>query len=292
MSYSVIQLNQQRGWLGLAWVSSHGSKMTELPVYPPESANRTQALARKRNLVLEGAPAQGEALRDAIAELVVDCVFHTLRLTGEPVERETVVGAARGSDDLGDSTGPEEDRRLIRGQIAALELLEREARQGRLLSTDLLCAVHRFSSPPADGRFRSGATLARFAAGKPSRPDLIAATVANLLDWLAADSGRGLHPVERAALAFPRILEIAPFERSNFRTAHLLLSFFAFAEGYPPFFLLFEEAEAVREEIERAMVFDTAPLMTRFAEALGRSLDRCLAAISAGPTAPSAGRAP
>ncbi|MCI0408802.1 MAG: hypothetical protein L0191_09600, partial [Acidobacteria bacterium] len=101
--------------------------MTELPVYPPESANRTQALARKRNLVLEGAPAQGEALRDAIAELVVDCVFHTLRLTGEPVERETVVGAARGSDDLGDSTGPEEDRRLIRGQIAALELLEREA---------------------------------------------------------------------------------------------------------------------------------------------------------------------
>lgn len=265
--------------------------MTELPLYQPVSASRTQTLARKRDLLLERAGAREDAFRDAIAELVVDCVFHTLRLTGQAVERESVARVASECE-----PGPADSERrlvqLIRGQIAALELTERDARQGRLLSTDLLCTVHRLSNPSSDGRFRAGATPARFAAGKPSRPELIAEKVSNLLDWLDADSGRSLHPVERAALAFPRLLEIAPFEQGNFRTAHLLLNFFGFAEGYPPFFVLLEEAEVVREEIERAMVFDTAPLMMRFSQSLARSLDACLAAVTGSPTAPSAGRAP
>jgi hypothetical protein len=171
---------------------------------------------------------------------------------------------------------------LIRGQIAAVELIEREARHKPTLSTELLCTVHRLSSPPSDGRFRSSPAPARFTAGQPSRPELIAEKVANLFDWLAADSGVSLHPAEKAALAFPRLLEIAPFERGNFRSAHLLMNFFAFAEGYPPFFLLLQDADAVREEIERAMVFDTAALMARFAGAIDRSLDECLTAVSRG----------
>ena len=61
--------------------------------------------------------------------------------------------------------------------------------------------------------------------------------------------------------------------RGNFRTAHLFLSFFSRADGYPPVSLSFEEAEAVRGEVERAFLFDTGPLVERFSTALSRAME-------------------
>lgn len=90
-----------------------------------------------------------------------------------------------------------------------------------------------------------------------------------------------MHPPEKAALAFARLLEISPFEHGNFRTGHLLLSFFAFADRYPPFFLRLDDADAVREEVERAMAFETLPLVNRLARSLASSLSFCSEALSA-----------
>ena len=84
-----------------------------------------------------------------------------------------------------------------------------------------------------------------------------------------------MFPAERMALWFARFVEIAPFPTGNFRTAHLRSSFFARTAGYPPVTLERNDAEALRDEVERAIAFDTAPLVSRFSEAISRSLRIC-----------------
>jgi Fic family protein len=197
-----------------------------------------------------------------------ECVFETLRLTGAPSSRDAISrAAARG--------GQGEESALIRGQFDALGAIERDAQSGPTLTPALVCEVHRLSAPSSDGSFRRQPIAGQFSAATPSRPDLIGEKLANLCEWLGVDSGRAMHPPEKAALAFARLLEISPFDSGNFRTAHLLLSFFGFVENYPPLFFRLEEAEEVRADVERAMVFDTLPLVERLSRALERSLSFC-----------------
>jgi Fic family protein len=101
--------------------------------------------------------------------------------------------------------------------------------------------------------------------------------------WLRAESGKSLNPPEKATLFFARFLGIAPFESGNFRAAHLLMNFFGYIDGYPPFFFLVDESDGVREEIEKAMRFDTLPLVGRMALALDRSLDAYLESADMNP---------
>jgi len=248
--------------------------MTDLPLYAPPNENRAQALARKRDALSRLALESGEDYRKAVDAIAVDVVHQTLRLTGVPVECDDV---ERHSTEVSD---------LVQGQFAALRLIMAEAEKKPDLTPELVSHVHRLSSPPSDGRYRTASGPRHFLQ-PPSPPELIGGRVENLCDWLAADSGREMHPTERAALAFARILEIAPFERGNFRTSHLLLSFFAVAGGYPPFYLRVEDAGAIRAEVDRAMVFDTASLVERFSVALGHSLERCRVGVGAhAPPAP------
>ncbi|MFQ5791651.1 MAG: Fic family protein [Acidobacteriota bacterium] len=253
--------------------------MRHLPIYPARSEDGGMALARRRDLLARRAEANPRAARRASDALVVDCVWETLRLTGVSVSRENVEQVAAGGvfgADAGQRGRMDPFIGLIRGQLDALNLIEREAREHPSLSLSFLQEVHRLSSPPSDGAFRRGPVKPQFQRAAPCRPELISDKVSNLLDWLSVASGRAMYPPERSALAFVRLLEISPFARGNFRCAHLLLNFFAFVESYPPFFLRFEESEEVRKDIEQALVFDTFPLVSRLSQALARSLSFCL----------------
>jgi hypothetical protein len=74
------------------------------------------------------------------------------------------------------------------------------------------------------------------------------------------------------ALWFPRFVEISPFERGNFRTGHLLASYFSRAAGFPAIGFRLEDADEIRAELEKAFHFDTLPLVNRFTDALDRAL--------------------
>lgn len=254
--------------------------MPELPLYPERQQNTGLALARQRDALLDRASRNEERFREAVEALRRELVFETLRLTGAPVSREAVGKVAGGGQaGVGDGGDPTE---VIQGQFEAFRVLEDRARTGESLTPVLVQEVHRLSMPhdPAPGRFRSQPIEGQFATARPSAPQLISAKLDNLCDWLSVDSGRGMHPPERAALAFARLLEISPFEHGNFRAGHLLLSFFALAEGYPPFFVRLDDAEEVRQEVEHAMRFETLPLVNRLARALTESMTFCLDAVS------------
>jgi Fic family protein len=250
--------------------------MRDLPLYPERHENTGLALARQRDALLSKAARSPERLRAAVEALGRELVFETLRLTGAPVSREAVVAVGAGE------SGSQTERDLIRGQLEAFRVIEETARSGDTLTTALVQEVHRLSMPhdASAGVFRSRPIEGQFGAATPSPPRLIPAKLDNLCDWLSVDSGRGMHAPEKGALAFARLLEISPFEHGNFRTAHLLLSFFALADGYPPMFLRLEHAEDVRQEVEGAMRFETLPLVNRLARSLTESLAFCLAAVS------------
>ena len=227
--------------------------MPELPIHP-DGGREAPGYALERRLTrLESLPA--ERRRRAHQGLRESSVLETLRLTGA------------------DASEKDRESPLFDGSLEALALIETTASSGKELDLGLIREVHRLSSPPSGGEIRTRDLAPQFQNARILSPRFIESRLQNLLDWLHGDSGRGMFPAERMALWFPRFIEIAPFERGNFRTAHLFLSFFSCADGYPPVSLKFEEAEAVRGEVERAFLFDTGPLVQRFSSALGRAIE-------------------
>lgn len=227
--------------------------MPELPIHP-DGGREAPGYALERRLTrLESLPA--ERRRRVQQGLRESFVLETLRLTG--------------------AAAVEKDREspVFDGALEALALIETTASSGKELDLGLIREVHRLSSPPSGGEIRTRDLAPQFQNARILSPRFIESRLQNLVDWLHGDSGRGMFPAERMALWFPRFLEIAPFERGNFRTAHLFLSFFSCADGYPPVSLKFEEAEVVRGEVERAFLFDTGPLVQRFSSALGRAIE-------------------
>jgi cell filamentation protein, protein adenylyltransferase len=241
--------------------------MAELPIYPERGREAPgYALARKLERWRD-APA--ETWREASERMRVECAFETLGLTGAGVERGVVdrfAGeiAKRGARVEGDA--------FVLGQLEALESIEAAARGGRGLEVGLIRDVHRSANPPSEGEFRSKELTPQFRNTRSSRVSLIPARLQNLLDWLSGESGHSMFPAERMALWFARFLEISPFDGGNFRTAHLLVSYFALEKGYPPVSLRLADAEAIRAEVESALRFDTFPLVQRFSDALERSV--------------------
>ena len=231
--------------------------MPDLPIYPPTREAPGYALERRLNRLQESS---SESYAGALEALRNQCANETLRLTGAPNETEK--------------------SELVQAQLDALALIEKAAAKASEPDLDLIRDVHRIAKSGSDGSFRDGDIAPQFKNARPSPPRFIGAKLDNLLQWLSAESGRDMFPAARMALWFARFVEIAPFERGNFRTAHLLTSFFAVTAGFPPVTLVFEDADSIRTEVERAIKFDTAPLVERFSQALENALRACEEAVA------------
>ena len=230
--------------------------MPDLPIYPERRESPGYALERRLDRLSSRDDNAEAAYEEALGQLRQEAARQGLALTG-----------AAGQD------------ALLAAQLEALATIENTASPNTEPSLTLIREIHRIANPPSDGSYRTGDARRQFRNARPSDARFVESKLKNLLDWLGAESGREMFPAERMALWFARFVEIAPFERGNFRTAHLGLSFFARAAGYPPVSLEAEHAEAIREDIERAIVFDTAPLVARFTDALSRALAHCEEAI-------------
>jgi hypothetical protein len=225
--------------------------MPELPIYPERSEAPGYALERRASALRQNPP---EDLPERLNRLRRACAIETLSLSGAPpMESE------------GDA--------LVRAQLGALAIIETSARNGQALDLGRILEVHRLATGAPGVELRSSEARPQFATARPSPPRFIEDKLTNLLGWLEAESARTMFPGERMALWFARFLEIAPFERRNFRTGHLLASHFAVARGYPVVSLRIQDADAIRNAVERAIVFDTSALVTQFNDALSRALD-------------------
>ena len=236
-----------------------------LPLHPGAATPRPQGpgqeIRARRDRVRE--QAGGERWRSGRAALVVEAARATLQLTGTALTEEEIQAARRGAPTP--AFGPALGALGLIGNAAA----ERDPTQ------ELIAEVHAVSAGLSGASpFRTVQIEPQFQGASLSPPQTVALRLDNLLEWVSGASGRDLETAPRAALFLARFLEISPFERANFRVAHLMLTFFALADDQPPIWFEVEDAPGIREDVSRAFRFDTAPLTERIEGSLHRSLDR------------------
>lgn len=96
----------------------------------------------------------------------------------------------------------------------------------------------------------------------------------NAFDWFNAESFKDLHPVERAAVVYLRLLDLHPFPSHTETTATLAASFYTEREGLPPLVIGADDTTLARyaRALEAAFRMLTQPLVEFFAEMLKRTM--------------------
>ncbi len=110
--------------------------------------------------------------------------------------------------------------------------------------------------------------------GAPAAPaGRIEERLADLVDWIETAATRDLAPVQAAAVAFARLVEILPFDDANGRVSRLAASHLVVRGGMRPPILVSGDAPRLRASLEAAFRLETEPLVALLAEASGRALD-------------------
>ena len=81
---------------------------------------------------------------------------------------------------------------------------------------------------------------------QPPQPEDVPRLTGHLADQIRS-SKSSLHPIELAAMAGKRLIDIQPFDRGNEETAFLLMNLILASEGYCPVTVGIERREAYRQ---------------------------------------------
>ena len=146
------------------------------------------------------------------------------------------------------------------------------------LTVDTLRAWHAALFGPAGfrraERTREGAP--------PAPPELIESRLATLEEWLNAPGARSLKPEQAGALAYARIVEVAPFDDGNGRVARLAASHLLVRGGLRPCVLVGADGPYLLACLRAAFRLETEPLVALLTDASGRALDVMIQALERG----------
>jgi Fic family protein len=163
------------------------------------------------------------------------------------------------------------DNPVMAGSLRAFRLLKEfiaTHKQNAHLDVELLRSLN---AAVGNGVFRQNRL-----AGSTVRPENLPMIVENVCRWFASHSIRELNPVEQAAIAFLRFLEIAPFEQHNEGTACLTASFFTLRQGLPPIIIKPERRTAYDAALSESLRTNTQPMVELVAGSIEQSLDEML----------------
>jgi len=184
------------------------------------------------------------------------------RVRDEQVE-QTLRRAERGIDE----TGLREAARLVLSWASDPELK---------FGVERLLDLHRtvIGAPSEAGVLRKTEPAPINAMHDPTPALLLPRMLDNAFDWFGTESFKDLHPVERAAVVYLRLLDLHPFPKHTETTATLAASFYTEREGLPPLVIFADEANLARyaNALEAAFRMLTQPLVEFFAETLRRAM--------------------
>lgn len=114
---------------------------------------------------------------------------------------------------------------------------------------------------------------------QPPRAVEIPGKMSDFIDWYLLQKSK-LHPVELAALAHHKLVNIHPFADGNGRTARLLMNIILMQSGYPLVVILKHDRKKYYESLAKADRGDNLPFVDFISRAVERSLDLYLEAIN------------
>jgi len=163
----------------------------------------------------------------------------------------------------------------------AIDFVEALAREVEPLTEHNLRQIHVLVLKGIDdeeaGRYRRGQVRISGSEYVPPDPSAVLGLMRDFFAWLIGEA-QSLSPVERAALAHFRLVDIHPFTDGNGRTARLLMNLILLLAGYPPAVVRNEDRLAYYTALDQAHAGDTEPFVLMIAEAVEKSLDIFLAA--------------
>jgi Fic family protein len=163
----------------------------------------------------------------------------------------------------------------------AIDFVEALARGVEPLTENNLRQIHALVLKAIDdeeaGRYRQGQVRISGSEYVPPDPSAVPGLMHDFAEWLNGEA-QSFPPVEGAALAHFRLVDIHPFTDGNGRTARLLMNLILLREGYPPAVVRREDRLAYYDALDRAHAGEMEPFCLMMAEAVERSLDVFLAA--------------
>ncbi|GEM_PF-603237 len=260
---------------------------------PPWAA----VLERARREFEEVQPLDDEMLAQMAAWLLIEHIFHDLRLDGIKLARRRIEELTlRGAD-------PKtlEDRLALNYRQAiehASQLVtSAETSEGTStieLTTEILRRLHRLALGEEDetaGAFRVGEVNPLYPHHIPAHPREVPRLVDVAMEWFAADSVRELHPVEQAVLVHVRLYELQPFGKASGRITRLAASLYTLRAGYPPIIVEEDDTEAYYQGLLSGFQMATQPLIELFARSLGRTLRQMTEIVKSSRTSREGGAA-
>ena len=160
---------------------------------------------------------------------------------------------------------------------AYIELLEgassaRQARESvQELSKEALLTLH--SILFKGGGLRRHSIAAPYRGQDCPDPEFLDRSLDNFFGWLTASSVAEIHPIERAALVFTRIVDIWPFEAGNLTVAMMSANLVLRDAGLPPFFVLPEHVKEFHKVVAQAITIETQPLVNAIHRTIKREID-------------------
>lgn len=143
-------------------------------------------------------------------------------------------------------------------------------------NVERLLDLHRILTGAPAGKevLRKTESLPINAMHDPTPALLLPRMLDNAFDWFSTESFKDLHPVERAAVVYLRLLDLHPFPANTEMTALLAASFYTERDGLPPLVIFADETTLARyrQALEAAFRMLTQPLVEFFAEMLTRAM--------------------
>ena len=104
-------------------------------------------------------------------------------------------------------------------------------------------------------------------------PQFIDRSLDNFFNWLSAESISEIHPIERAAWALTRVVDIWPFDSGNLTVAIMLANTGLRQAGFAPFFVRPEHRKEFNTVIAQALTIETQPLVNAIYKTVKREME-------------------
>lgn len=130
-----------------------------------------------------------------------------------------------------------------------------------------------FDGREGAGRLRRKSIKPLYRGQDCPEPEFISRSLDNFSGWLTAESISSIHPIERAALALTRVVDIWPFDFGNLTAAMMFANIGLRQAGFSPFFVLPEHAKEFKTVVGQAMTIETQPLVNAIYNTIKREME-------------------